>query len=255
MRSNKGRNALAWSALALAISTGAASAQEVIFDTQDFAPFSYMKGGDVAGPGVDVIKAVCKEAGLACAFNLLPWARAQSDVKAGKAHALFLIGWNAERETWLSRSPAVVVTEYGFFVPLSDRIVIRDMAQLKDYSVAVYGPSNTQATLEKVKAGVPGMALDVSPDDESAFRKADSERVRAVFSNRDVGNAMIAKIGLKNLRYAGKQSDLNYYIGFSKEFTPAGAVDKFNAAYKRLYQSGEIQRILKSYKLDPAAPD
>jgi hypothetical protein len=77
-------------------------------------------------------------------------------VPAGKAHALFLIGWNAEREAWLNRSTAVVATEYGFFVPRSDPIVLKETAQLKDYSVSVYCPSNTKAALEKVMAAVPG---------------------------------------------------------------------------------------------------
>jgi polar amino acid transport system substrate-binding protein len=79
--------------------------------------------------------------------------------------------------------------------------------------------------------------------------------VKAAFSNRDVGAAMIAKLGLKNLRYAGKQSELRYYIGFSKEFAPKESVDAFNAAYRRLYKSGEIQKILKSYKMTPSAQE
>jgi len=240
-------------AICAVLAMGSALAEDLIFNSQEFMPFSYTANGAVAGPGADIIRLVCKEAGLGFKLNIFPWARSQEDVKTGKAHALFLIGWNADRATWLNQSPPIVDTEYGFFVKAADPLVLTDMSQLKDYSVAVYGPSNTATTLEKVQATVPGMTIDVSPDDESAFRKANGDRTKAVFSNRDVGLAMIAKLGLKNLRYAGKQSGLKYYIGFSKEFVSKATLDAFNAAYRKLYKAGEIQKILKSYNMTPSA--
>ena len=49
-------------------------------------------------------------------MRLLPWRRAQQEVEDGKAQGMFVIGWNAERAEWLHFSPALVNTEYGFFV-------------------------------------------------------------------------------------------------------------------------------------------
>lgn len=237
----------------LAAACGIASAQELVFNTQDFSPFSYLENKEVAGPGADIIKAVCKEAGLAYAFKLLPWTRAQDEVKTGKAHALFLIGWNDERAAWLDQSPPLLDTEYGFFVAASDSLKFSEPKQLSDYSVAVYGPSNTQTTLEKLKPSIPGMSIDVSPTDDAAFLKLEKGMAKAVFSNRDVGQALIKKLGLKNVRYAGKQSSLKYYIGFSKQAVPKASLEAFNAAYRRLYKAGRIHDIVKPYGLSVSA--
>lgn len=174
-------------------------------------------------------------------------------MKDGKAQALFLIGWNADREAALWPSPAVLDTEYGFFVRADNPLQFKELVQLSGYSVAVYGPSDTATTLEKVREKEPGFAVEVSPDDESVFRKLDSGRVMAAFSNRDVGLAIVKKLGLKNVRYAGMQSKLKYFIGFSKTTVPKATVDKFNETYRKLWVSGEIPRILKGYGLEPSA--
>jgi len=245
------RMAIAACAL-LAAATGA-GAQEIVFNTQDFAPFSYLAGTEVAGPAADVIKAVCSAMGQPYRLALLPWTRAQQEVKEGKAQALFLVGWNADREAALWPSPAVLDTEYGFFVRTDNPLQFKSPDQLKGLTVAVYGPSNTATTLDKVKEKEPGITIDVSPDDEAAFRKLDSGRVAAAFSNRDVGLALVKKLGLKNVRYAGMQSKLKYFIGFSKTSVQKATVDKFNETYKKLYRSGEIPRILKGYGLEPSA--
>lgn len=228
-------------------------ANELVINTQDFPPFTYMKDGEVAGPAVDIIKAVCKEMGQPCNINLMPWPRAQHEVKTGKAQALFVIGWNPERATWLEFSLPIFNTEYGIFTHVNNPLIFKEISQLKGYSVAVYGPSNTLTTLEKIKKTVPGMKIDMTPDDIAAFKKLDADRVKAVFSNKDVGIALLKQLELKNVRYAGMQSKLNYYIAFSRANSPKGTVDKFNEVYKKLYQSREIQKLLKGYGMKPAA--
>lgn len=227
----------------------------MVFNTQEFAPFTYLQRGVPSGPAVEVIRAVCREMGLSCDFNLMPWARAQVDVRTGRADALFLIGWNAERATWLQASLPLFASEYGFFVQAANPIVFREMAQLKGYRVAVYGPSNTSATLEGIQSEAPGMSIDRTLDDDAAFRKLEAARVDAVFSNKEVGLVHMGRMGLKNVRYAGTQSRVTYVIGFSRLRVPAATVERFNEAYRRLIRSGEIRRILKPYRLEPAPLD
>ncbi|GIX48213.1 MAG: hypothetical protein KatS3mg131_2424 [Candidatus Tectimicrobiota bacterium] len=72
-----------------------------------------------------------------------------------------------------------------------------------------------------------------------------------MFSNRDVGNALIAKLKLTNIRYAGSQQRLKYYIGFSKKHTDKKLVDRFNQALLALYRRGKAQEILKAYNMEP----
>ncbi len=231
-----------------------ATAVELKFNTQDFPPYSYQVDGEIAGPGVEIIQRVCRELGIKCSFDMLVWTRAQKEVEEGKAQALFFIGKNEEREKWLYFSPPVVQTYYGFFVHEHNPLQYKKPADVAGYSVGVYGPSNTSTSLEKIvaeisKTGLKPLSVDMRPNDEAGFQKLSMKRLQAVYSNHDVGVAMIAKIGLKNIRYAGTHERLDYYVGFSKKHVDKALIDRFNSALLRLQKSGEIRKILDRYQM------
>ena len=231
---------------------GLAGGAELILNTQDFAPFNYEVNGIVSGPAADIIRKICSEMKIDCTMHLLPWRRAQDEVANGTAHGLFVIGWNEERAKNLYFSPPILNTEYGFFVRDSNPLKLKQNSDVKGYTVGVFGPSNTATALEKIKAEVKDLSIDMTPDDEAAFRKLSVGRVDAVFSNRDVGYDLAHKLGLKNIRYSGRQQSLKYYVGFSQKFTDKKLVDQFNAAFRNLYKHGVIQEILTKYKMDAA---
>ncbi len=59
-------------------------AEELKFNTQDFASFNYEIDGVVSGPATDIIRRVCQEMDITCTFKLLPWKRAQDEGRNGK---------------------------------------------------------------------------------------------------------------------------------------------------------------------------
>lgn len=229
----------------------AAETRELKFTTQDFSPFSYYQGNEVAGPAVDIIQLVCQDMGVDCSFRLYPWSRAQQLVREGAANGMFVIGWNKKRTEWLYFSPPILVTEYGFFVEKDNPLEFKKLADVKGYTIGVFGPSNTSRSLTKIKQEIGDLKIDMTPDDESAFRKLSIGRISAVFSNRDVGYALIKKLNLENIRYAGRQRSLNYYIGFSQQYNEKQIVDKFNDTFIELHKKGLIQKTLKQYNMTP----
>ncbi len=232
--------------------------QELKFNTQDFPPFNYEIDGVVAGPAADIIVKVCAEAQIKCTFELLPWIRAQEQVKNGQANGMFIIGWNQKRAEWLHFAPPIMNTEYGIFVREDNLLQYKDLSDVQGFTVGVYGPSNTSNSLEKIRDGMKEKGLDpikidMRPDDESGFKKLGLGRLDAVFSNRDVGYALIAKLGLKNnIRYAGPTKKLKYYIGFSKEHNDQNILQNFDDAYLKLYKDGAVKTILERYGMEPA---
>ncbi len=236
-----------------ALSLTAAAVTQLTFNTQDFAPFNYEVNGVVSGPAADVIRKICAEMKIDCPMTLLPWRRAQQEVEEGKINGMFVIGWNAERAKSLYFSPPLLETEYGFFVRDDNPLKFRQNADVKGYVVGVFGPSNTATTLEKIKAELQDLTIDMTPDDRAAFKKLSLGRVQAVFSNRDVGHDVLRKLGITNIRYTGRQQTLKYYIGFSQKFTDKKLVDEFDATFRRLHKQGVIQQVLKAYKMDAAA--
>jgi len=237
---------------ALLLPVDFASGTDLKLDTQDFTPYSYEVNGVVSGPAADIIRKICSEMKIDCTMHLLPWRRAQDEVENGTAHGIFIIGWNEERAKTLYFSPPILNSEYGFFVREDNPLKFNHNTDVRAYTVGVYGPSNTATALEKIKAEIKELTIEMTPDDESAFRKLSVRRVDAVFSNRDVGYDRLHKIGLKNIRYAGRQQSLKYYIGFSQRFTDKKLVDQFNATFRSLHKRGVIQGILAKYKMDAA---
>jgi polar amino acid transport system substrate-binding protein len=229
-----------------------AAAAELILNTQDFAPFSYEANGVVSGPAADVIRRVCADMKITCTMRLLPWRRAQQEVQEGKAHGMFVIGWNAERAKWLHFSPALLNTEYGFFVREDNPLRFQQNADVKGYTVGVYGPSNTATALDAIKKEIKDLTIDVTPDDEAAFKKLALGRVQAVFSNRDVGHDLLRKLAITNVRYAGRQQSLKYYVGFAQKSTDRAMVDEFNATFRTLHRQGAVREILGRYHMEPA---
>ncbi|QJB56107.1 transporter substrate-binding domain-containing protein [Pseudodesulfovibrio sp. zrk46] len=232
-----------------------AQTHDLMFATQDFPPYSYLIDEDISGPAVEVVQAICKEAELDCGFEMLPWARAQKHVATGLANAMFLLAKNPERALSLNFSYPLFKGDYGFFVHKTDELEYQSPADISGYRVAVYGPSNTAIRLQTIVEHASKVSIDMRPDDESGFRKLNSRRVSAVFSNKYVGLAMIHKMKMHSIRYAGTDSSVLYYVGFSKKYTGITLVDKFNAAYLRLHETQQISEILKKYDMETVPPD
>jgi polar amino acid transport system substrate-binding protein len=92
--------------------------------------------------------------------------------------------------------------------------------------------------------------IEMRPDDEAGIRKLAAARVDAVFSNREVGFALAAKLGLREkIRYAGKTSELNYYIGFDKKHNDRKVLAAFDAAVSELMKDGTAKKILDKFEM------
>jgi len=226
------------------------------FATQNLEPYSFLnKNGEPSGPSVDIANAICEEMKANCVIDLYPWRRAYYEVQRSRVNGVFFIGKNPEREKWLQFSPPIIQIEYGFFVHKEDKMIYERPANITGYIVGVFGPSNTSASLKKIKQEMEDFYIDMEDNDESGFRKLSVKRVNAVFSNRDVGYSLIKKLKLQNIRYAGSHKKLSYFFGFNPKLTPSKWIEKFNKTYIKLYKNKKIHKILDSYDMKPALLD
>jgi polar amino acid transport system substrate-binding protein len=228
------------------------------FVTLEFAPFIYGENKQVAGPGRDVIAAVCERAKVACSFDIYPWRRAQSLMRAGNADGMMVIGRNAEREEWLDFSPPLFRTEYGFFVRGNDAMDYSDPAQVAGIRIGVFAPSNTETQLRNLRenmiaAGLDPFTIDGHPDDAAGMRKLAAGRLDAVYSNRDRGWEIVRAEGLEGqVHYAGGDKGILYYSGITKAYADRAAVARFFEAWHALFAEGAAQKIIEGYGLEPA---
>ena len=231
------------------------------FVTLEFAPFIYGENQQVAGPGHDVIAAVCARAGIECTYDIYPWRRAQELMKSGDADGMMVIGRNPEREEWLHFSPPMMRTEYGFFVRADNALSYDDPAAVAGMRVGVFAPSNTETQLKDLRdrliaAGHEPIEIDGHPDDAAGMRKLAAGRLDAVYSNRDRGWGIVAAEGLEGeIRYAGADKAILYYSGITRSYPDGPVVERFFDAWRALYADGEAQAIIEGYGLEAAEPE
>ncbi len=237
-----------------AAQAGGTEKQEVIFVTQDFPPYSYIEDGQGKGFAVDMIRQSCEYLKWRCRIKFRPWVRALNELREGQYSAGFLLGRNKEREDWLRFSQPVVSTEYGFFVNTTDSLEYKQADDLQGYRIAVYGPSNTSHALLRLAERSGGLEVYIRPDDTVGFLQLDAKRVDAVYSNREVGLAMIRRLELKDIRYAGADRSLNYYVAFPKAFTEEKLIDQFNFALEEMQLKGRLEELATEYGLEVDTP-
>ncbi|MEH6628414.1 MAG: transporter substrate-binding domain-containing protein [Motiliproteus sp.] len=208
------------STLALSLIPADHTMADIRFVTQDFPPFSYAdSAGKISGPFADLARHICKVKQLQCTFDILPWSRAQAYLKGGLAEAIFPFGINKQRQEWVTFSIPVVETAYGFFLRKNKPVTLKNSDELEGKTIGVYGPSNTATVLNEFNIDQQRFKVMMTPDDQQLFKMLFIDRVDAVFSNRDVGIAMLQRLQKQAYHYSGNYVQIGYYFGFPKHRT------------------------------------
>ncbi len=239
-----------------------AEGAELKFVTHDFPPFSHESGGTLSGAAIDIVRQTCSEIEISCPIELLPWKRSQFKVRRGQVQAMLVIGWNNKRAQWLSFSPPLLKTQYGFFVNTSNPLDYQSLSDIAGAKIGVLESSNTFDHLNEIRqkmieSKLEPISIQEIHDNTQVFKMLDNEgrNIEMIYSNRDVGNTVITQHNLKNVRYAGPNEELYYYIGFGLKHTDKALVERFNSGFIKLQRSGVIQKILAQYNLEGVEPD
>ncbi|MCJ8341217.1 MAG: transporter substrate-binding domain-containing protein [Pseudomonadales bacterium] len=240
-----------FSLLFFSVSTNNLYSAELNFVTPNSAPFQYKTEQGMRGPFISIIKKVCDEMQISCSIDHIDsWNRAKHMVRNGgsfkqkKVNGVSTLAWSKERTGWLYYSPPIIQTGYGFFIRDNDVRQPNSILDLQGYIISVHGPSKSSRNLEHIKNTIKELTIDMSPDQEAGLQKLSLGRVDSVYLNKDIGIFLIKSLGLGNVSYAFDHQAVTYFIAFSKVSTDKKIVDRFNAAYRKLYEGGIIQILI-----------
>lgn len=90
------------------------NARVISISVQEFPPYVIVKNGKVSGVLVDVLNEVKKQKKFDFLIGLYPNRRSKVVVKRGEMDAIFPLGWNKQRDSWLYWSIPLVAVKYGF---------------------------------------------------------------------------------------------------------------------------------------------
>jgi polar amino acid transport system substrate-binding protein len=79
-----------------------ANDQSLVIYTEEFPPYNYSKNGKITGINIRIVQAACKEVGIECKFEMLPWNRAMRMARNGPNTGLVSTARTPEREKWFS---------------------------------------------------------------------------------------------------------------------------------------------------------
>ena len=243
--------------LFFSLSSNTLYSAELNFVTPNSAPFQYKTEQGMRGPFIRIIQKICDEMQISCSIDYVEsWNRAKQMVKMGsmfkqkKVNGVATLAWSEERTGWLYYSPPIIETGYGFFIRNNDVRQPSSILGLQGYTISVHGPSKSSRNLELIKKEIADLDIDMSFDQEAGLKKLSRGRVDAVYLNKDIGSFLIRSLGIGNVSYAFDHQTVSYFIAFSKVSTDKNIVDRFNAAYRKLYKGGIIQELIgKDFKV------
>ncbi len=244
--------------LVAALLVGSAQASAALqFVTEPFPPFNFEENGKAAGPMLDILQAVCKEARLTCSAQIMPWRRALAMAESGQVDGIFSILHGPERTQHFTLSDPVIRTSYSFFAIKGSGWGYTSSRSLAGMTIGVYGPSGTSITFNSLLPSTSDtkVALELSNFDAlKTLSMGGYGHKAAVFMNRDVGLSMTHSMGLEDIAPAGDAKQIAYCFGLSKKSPHAEEMATFNRTLRQRMATGEVAQILAKYGMKSPPP-
>ena len=218
---------------------------------KSYPPYSYLEDGIAKGIYVDIIQtAIKKIPEYNVKFRMISWNRSIALIKKGKALGFFPPYYSKERTEWTKFSESILAERsyvyalsktlkgksqfpedfFGLtvclnkgFTLMTGGIKMKNAIQNSDLKL-IYGKNN-KACLGRVFRGVADLYVNDQLINISEFPK--------------IKRGLIAAENLGHIGFTLNKKNYPYIDNFEK---------KFNTVIKEMKQSGEIDRILRSYK-------
>lgn len=235
----------------LLISSGLVRTEELKLVTLQYPPYQYEENGQVKGMVVDIVNEALTRLGMTATISVNAWPRSLSQVKEGKADAIFTAYKNPEREKFLDYSSTILMPqEIVLFVHKDSRIGFTgDLQELAPYKFGLvrkisYGDEFDQA----LKSGVINNFSEAT-NLEQNVKKFGAKRVDILISNKYTALSMFKTLGMseKFKQIGGPVQSVPSYIAFSKARNRADLRDKFDLVLRKMMGDGTYDQIINEY--------
>lgn len=240
-------------ALALSVlSSMALVAKPIELVTLDYPPYVIEQDGQLSGVAIELVESVFSELGVSISIEVLPWARALSNVQFGRSDAVFTAFKNPTREAFADYSQQVLFTQNISLVvksgsPLnSARFVQSDVSDIAICAVnrVSYGPEMDTLLAERRFRTI-------------FWRNKTTDCARLILAERAdvwVNNDFGARSILASEQMETQLEILSppieatpSYIAFSKLRNQQALRDRFDQVLREMKQDGRYEALIDAY--------
>lgn len=214
----------------------------------------YERGADgtFSGLGAEILRLLARESGDTIRFEIYPWKRAQAMVSGAKADILVGPYLSDERRQTLAFSERPFYQDAMIFYARSDAPPWNgDYASIRGKQVAIlngwaYGPQFERASSQ--------LQISLTNTVESGLKMLTARRIDLFATNRRNTEPLIAQLQLAGqvVPLNGIIDIQNGYMAFPKRPEYDSLRLRFDQAYKKLADSGELKKLGR--RLDVVMP-
>ena len=166
--------------------------EKLILITQEWAPYQTNTGGTMGGIALGVVKCALEKIGIPYSIEFLPWKRAQSVVKAGRAHGFFAASRSDKRDAYARLSVPIAPQKWLWYLKKTSLLDPRDQSFIKNARVTATAGSNMGHWLRSK-----GYNIKFQPKStEQLVRMLQIDRIDAVLANEWVFTGALRALNL-----------------------------------------------------------
>lgn len=233
---------MCWILGALSAMANAQCVSELTFYTESDASLNYLVDGELAGPAVELLLAVCDELGTPLArddIRVVPWPRAYHSALAGPNIVLFSTMRTVEREN-LFQWAGPIATEHDVLVALRSRkLAVQRPGDLKSLRIGAVRDDVGLAIL--TDHGVPESNIFLASQAIGLGKMLTAGRIDAwIFGEMAWRrNIRTARIDPGKIEVIHRFAPNRYYFAFSKDVDPL-VVLRFQQALDKMLATGRF---------------
>lgn len=229
-----------------------ATADDLIYLTENFPPHNFEKQGRIQGASVEILELIWKK--IDCKktrsdITLMPWARAIKRLENEPNVVLFGMGFSVERIKKFNWVGPYYEHSISLIAKKDEKIKIHHINDAKTFLIGVVQEDMGHQLL--LKLGFSKINIDLSSDIETLFNKINYNRFRLIcYVDQAFFKYLTANHPLKtdNFETVFQVSNMRSGFGFSKNI-PDGLILQFQTALDDLKQTAAVKAILKKHHM------
>ncbi|MCL9781248.1 transporter substrate-binding domain-containing protein [Vibrio sp. S4M6] len=197
------------------ISSSILAYEPQILTTEERPPFHYVSDGVVVGSATQTLTCTLDKIDVPYVIKVMPWLRAQSEVKSGKASAFFSASQSDTRDEYAILSNPFVKQSWNWYV-LKGSTLLPSASNFKSTArvAGIFG-ANASKWLEKNGYNLVDHKLD---NLSKLVRLAELKRVDAIFGSSVLFDDFLKKNNKLDLFDVYVESEKSWGIYYSKDY-------------------------------------